>query len=170
MRVMGLDPGTIIAGWGFVDKQPSRLVHVDNGLAMAGSARDPLPARLVAIHAALLEVIERYQPDVVAVEEVFFNKNVQSALQLGHGRGVALLAAAQRSVPVVSYAPAMIKRAVTGSGRADKHQVQMMVKALLGLREVAAEDASDALAAAICHCHHGVQEALRDSAATRRRR
>lgn len=140
------------AGYGVVEQRASRVVHIDNGLILA-PRKAPLGERLKVIYAEVVGVIERFQPHVIAIESVFFNKNVHSALQLGHARGVVLLAAAQYGAETASYAPAEVKKTVTGRGRATKLQVQMMVKVLLGLPEPAAEDAADALAMAICHCH-----------------
>lgn len=163
---MGLDPGTVTTGYGIVDRPPSRLVHVDNGLAVA-ERRIALPERLRILHAELDRLFEEHRPDVVAVEDVFFNKNVQSALTLGHARGIALLVAAQHHVALVHYSPALVKKTVTGRGQADKFQIQMMVKTLLGLPEPPAEDAADALALAICHCHHETETTIRDRIAAR---
>jgi len=153
VRVLGIDPGTLTTGYGVVESERSRLHHVDNGLVVAKKGT-PLEERLALIFAGIETVIERFKPDKVAVESVFSHRNTRSALALGHARGVILLAAARQGLEVSSYAPALIKKTVTGSGRADKHQIQMMVKTLLGLPEVPAEDAADALAMAICHCHH----------------
>ena len=151
--ILGVDPGTVTTGYGLIRRERSRLIHIDNGLIVA-PRRAPLEERLDVIFEGLEKVLQSFDPEVMAVESVFSHRNVQSALALGHARGVILLAAGRRKIPVSSYAPALVKKTVTGSGRADKHQVQMMVKALLGLPEVPAEDAADALAMAICHSHH----------------
>ena len=161
LRVLGLDPGTVTTGYGVLDRSASRLVHVENGLLCAPRGAS-LEERLHLIHAGIVAVIVRYAPAIVAVEAVFFSKNAQSALTLGHARGVALLAAAQHGLVVVPYPPALVKKTVTGSGRAEKMQVALMVKTLLGLPEPPAEDAADALALAICHCHHDHSPEIRE--------
>lgn len=151
MRVLGIDPGTVTSGYGIVDEEGGRLGYVDSG-GITTSAKLVLPDRLKKIYEGIVEVIARSNPDAVVVENVFFAKNVQSALKLGHARGVALLAAVNAGIPVFEYSPLQIKQAVVGYGAAEKPQVQKMVKALLNLAEVPKpHDASDALAAAICH-------------------
>ncbi len=152
MRVLGIDPGSRITGYGLIDKKGNRLVHVDNGAIFTDSHRD-FPIRLQRIYRGLTEIIERYRPDAVAVENIFFATNVQSALKLGQARGAAIVAGVNAGVPVYEYTALQVKQAVVGHGRADKQQVQKMLKALLNLPEVAQEDASDALAAAVCHIH-----------------
>jgi crossover junction endodeoxyribonuclease RuvC len=168
-RVIGLDPGTITAGYGIVERRGSRLHHIDNGLLMAPK-RAPLPERLRCIYEQLQEVFAKHSPDVVAVESVFFSQNAKAALHLGHARGVLLLAAAQNTDIISSFAPTKVKQTLTGRGRATKLQVQMMVKTLLGLPEPPAEDAADALAVALCHFHHETENVIRDRAHPRRRR
>ncbi len=150
MRVLGIDPGSRITGYGIVDQQGSRLVHVDNGAIFTDSAVD-FPGRLKRIFDGLSEVIATYRPEEVAVENVFFATNPQSALKLGQARGAAIVAAVHAGLPVAEYTALQVKQAVVGQGRAAKEQVQKMLKALLGLPEVAQADASDALAVAICH-------------------
>src|SRR5512146_135094 len=152
MRVLGIDPGTRITGYGLIDKKGNRLVHVDNGAIFTDSHRD-FPIRLQRIYRGLTEIIERYRPDAVAVENILFATTVQSALKLGQARGAAIVAGVNAGVPVYEYTALQVKQAVVGHGRADKQQVQKMLKALLNLPEVAQEDASDALAAAVCHIH-----------------
>ncbi len=152
MRVLGIDPGSRITGYGIIDKKGNRLVHVDNGAIFTDSHRD-FPIRLQRIYRGLTEIIERYRPDAMAVENIFFATNVQSALKLGQARGAAIVAGVNAGVPVYEYTALQVKQAVVGHGRADKQQVQKMLKALLNLPEVAQEDASDALAAAVCHVH-----------------
>ena len=168
LRVMGVDPGTVTTGYGIVDRVPSRVLHVDNGLLM-GRKKDPLEFRLAAIFGGLTAILAEARPDVVVVEQVFHGKNARSALILGHARGIILLAAARFGAEVVSYAPAAIKKTVTGSGAANKYQIQMMVKAMLGLPEIPAEDAADALAMAVCHCHHETEVTIRDRISARPR-
>ena len=153
MRIFGIDPGSLRTGYGVVESDGRR-----HRLVVCGSFAPPrgaaFPEKLGAIHAALDALLTKYRPDCVAVEDVFHARNVRSALLLGHARGVALLAATQAGVPVISYTPAEIKRAVVGYGRAEKHQVQGMVKLLLGLAAAPSpHDAADALAVAICHLH-----------------
>jgi len=154
LRIIGLDPGTIRTGYGIVEYARSRIVHIDNGLASAPKSK-PLAERLHMLYEQLQKVISEFRPDVAVVEDVFFHKNAKAALSLGHARGVILAVVSAQGIPVIEYSPTHVKKTITGRGRADKYQVQMMVKTLLGLPEVAAEDASDALALAICHCHHG---------------
>jgi crossover junction endodeoxyribonuclease RuvC len=150
MRVLGIDPGSRITGYGVVDKIGNKLVHVDNGAIFTDKAED-FAGRLKRIFDGLSEVIAQYHPDEVAVENIFFSTNVQSALKLGQARGAAIVAAVHAGLPVAEYTALQVKQAVVGQGRAEKGQVQKMLKVLLGLPEIAQEDASDALAVAICH-------------------
>lgn len=153
MIVFGIDPGSERTGFGCVtsDGRRHRLVRCGAIQAEAGAA---FPARLGHIFRTLLAEIDACQPDCVAIENLFYSVNARSALKLGHARGVAMLAAVERGVPVFEYTPAEIKRAAVGFGRAEKGQVQQMVKLLLGLDAVPApHDAADALAVAICHLH-----------------
>ncbi len=152
MIVLGLDPGSNITGYGIIEKRGSQLVHVDNGCLTTKRAQT-LPQRLDTIYTSLKEVILRHKPDCMAIEEVFFAKNVSSSLRLGEARGVALLAAAQCGLEIVEYPTRVVKQALTGFGQAQKEQVQKMVQRLLKLPEVAQIDASDALALAICHAN-----------------
>jgi len=152
MRILGIDPGSRVTGYGVIEKRGNRLIHCDNGAIHTDRSPD-FPGRLLAIFRGVEEVIDRYAPDVVAIEEVFFSRNVQIALKLGQARGAAIAAAAHRGLLVFEYTPMQIKSAVVGYGHARKEQVQRMVKTLLSLPEIAQEDASDALAAAICHAH-----------------
>ncbi len=155
MRVMGLDPGTAIMGWGVVDSDASRgkLIMVDYG-ALTTRAKAPLVERLPLLYAGVLDVLDRYQPEAMSVEELFFTKNVSTAISVGHARGVAILAAAHRNVPVFEYTPLQVKQAVGGYGRADKAQMQEMVRLMLGLKSIPQpDDAADGLALAICHIH-----------------
>ena len=152
MRVLGIDPGSRITGYGIIDKEGNRLIHVDNGAIFTDSQKD-FPLRLQRIYRGLTEVIERFRPDAVAVENIFFATNVQSALKLGQARGAAIVAGVNAGLPVFEYTALQVKQAVVGHGRADKQQVQKMLKVLLNLPEVAQEDASDALATAVCHAH-----------------
>ncbi len=150
MRVMGIDPGSRITGYGFVEQQGSRLVHIDNGAVFTDRA-DDFPGRIKLIFDGLMAVINQYSPVAVAVEDLFFSVNVKSALKLGQARGAAIAAAVHCGLPVFEYTPTQVKQAVVGQGRAGKDQVQKMIRALLSLPEVAQADASDALAVAVCH-------------------
>jgi crossover junction endodeoxyribonuclease RuvC len=152
MIILGIDPGSRITGYGIISKEGNRLVHVDNGAIFTQSAKD-FPQRLQLIFSGLSEIIEQYQPEAVAVENVFLAKNAQSALKLGQARGAAIVAAVCVGLSVFEYTALQVKQAVVGSGRAEKQQVQHMIKVLLNLPEVAQEDASDALAVAVCHAH-----------------
>ena len=169
MRVLGIDPGSRITGYGLVERQGSRLIHVDNGAIFTDKAPD-FPGRLKSICEGIRQVIATYQPDTVAIEDVFFSTNVRSALKLGQARGAAIAAVVQTDLPVFEYTPAQIKQAVVGGGRATKDQVQRMLKALLGLPEIAQADASDALAVAVCHINsHTLLSRTASSAITPRK-
>jgi crossover junction endodeoxyribonuclease RuvC len=153
VRVFGIDPGCERTGYGCVETDGSR-----HRIVVCGAISSPAPAsftdKLQRIHSQLSRLLEKCQPESVAIENLFFSVNVRSALKLGHARGVAMLAAVEAGVPVFEYTPAEIKRAVVGYGRADKPQVQQMIKLLLGLDAVPSpHDAADALAIAICHVH-----------------
>ena len=153
MRIFGIDPGSERTGYGCVetDGRPARLVVCG---AITAVANDSFPQRLARIHDELGRLLNGCAPDCVAIEALFHAANVRSALKLGHARGVAVLAAVQAGCPVVEYTPAEIKRAVVGYGRAEKHQVQQMIRLLLGLAQPPSpHDAADALAVAICHLH-----------------
>ena len=152
-RVLGIDPGSLVTGYGVVEQQGNRLKALTWG-AVRTSSKHALPERLKKIYAGLKEPLETWQPDAVSVERVFVADNPKTALTLGHARGVALLAASHADLEVVEYSALEIKMAVVGYGRADKLQVQQMVRYLLSLREAPKPvDAADALAAAICHLH-----------------
>jgi crossover junction endodeoxyribonuclease RuvC len=150
-RVLGIDPGTRCVGIGVVDRIGNRLVPVFHDVVAPGRMKGDLPARLKRIHEGIRAAIRETGPDEVALEEAFYGKSVQSALRIGEGRGVALLAAALEGKPVAQYPPATIKKAVTGNGNAGKEQVGRMVRVILGLDDSVSEDAADALAVAICH-------------------
>ncbi len=147
MRALGIDPGSRFTGWGLIHREGSRFSMVDCGVLAVGERR-PLPERLGAIFDGLDHRISALRPDAVFLESIFHHKNAKSALVLGHARGVAMLACARRALPIEELSPAEVKKAVTGRGRADKAQVQEMVRVLLGLPAVAEENASDALAVA----------------------
>lgn len=154
MRVLGIDCGSEYTGYGVVEQQPDQtLVCIATG-AVHLKTRDPLSVRLLSVYHELRKQIELHQPEIVAIEEVFYSVNAKSALKLGHVRGVAMMTAASCGLSVVGYAPLAIKSAVVGYGRAEKSQVQAMVARLLHLAEVPEPaDAADALAIAICHLH-----------------
>ena len=149
-RTLGIDPGSQISGFGVLEKNGARIRHIHSGFVRL-TPSPSLSLRLKHLHQTLQQVIEDYRPTDLAVEKVFFAKNVQSALTLGHVRGVVLLTAVESGLEIFEYSPLEIKQAVTGYGRADKKQVQEMVKVLLGIPFVQNQDVSDALAAGICH-------------------
>jgi crossover junction endodeoxyribonuclease RuvC len=149
-RILGIDPGSRLCGWGVVDCVGVQIIHVDNGVVVLGS-KQPLGARLGALLDAVEAVLSRHRPHVVAVEAVFQHRNPRSALILGQARGVVLAAAARAGLTIHDYTPQQVKKAVCGSGRADKEQVQKMVSLRLGLPDLPQEDAADAVAVAICH-------------------
>jgi crossover junction endodeoxyribonuclease RuvC len=164
VRIFGIDPGSLRTGYGCVesDGRHHRLVVCGS---IPAPAHAPLPDRLQAIHLGLRTLITQCRPDCVAIEDVFHARNVRSALLLGHARGVALLAASESGVPVMTYTPAEIKHAVVGYGRAEKRQVQGMVRLLLGLNAPPSPyDVADALAVAICHLHTRVPAGARPGA------
>ena len=153
MRIFGIDPGSERTGYGCVETDGRCHQLIACG-AITASAGDPFPQRLARIHRELAALLASHRPECVAVESLFHAVNARSALKLGHARGVAILAAVEAGCDVVEYTPAEIKRAVVGYGRAEKHQVQQMIKLLLGLSKAPTpHDASDALAVAICHLH-----------------
>ena len=153
MIVLGIDPGTAATGYGVVERDGSRLRMLDYGCFQTLPAQT-LPERLMAIHEAVVDLIETHRPASVGVERLFFNRNVQTAFAVGQARGAVLLAAAQHGLPVLEYGPHEVKIAVTGYGRAEKAQVQRMVQAVLGMAELPRpDDAADALAVAICLAH-----------------
>jgi crossover junction endodeoxyribonuclease RuvC len=154
MRVLGIDPGSETTGWGVVDGDARRYALVDFGTVKA-NPRERFAARLLKISVGVERLIERFHPDVCAVEEAFFAVNPKTALKLGHVRGVVLLAAERAGVEIAEYAPRLIKQTVVGYGAAEKQQVQEMMRVLLKLAAVPKPfDASDALAVAITHLHH----------------
>ena len=152
MLVLGVDPGSVAAGWGLVARERSKLSHVDAGI-LRPSKNAPFAERLAFLYDAITTVVRTHGPDEFAIESVFTHNNARSALQLGHARGVFLLVAAQAGLRVHEYSPATVKKAITGNGTADKAQVRFMVERLLGVTIEGAMDRSDALAVAICHAH-----------------
>jgi crossover junction endodeoxyribonuclease RuvC len=150
MIAIGFDPGTARLGYGVIETEPDPRA-IDYGVIVTDSD-EPMASRLLDIHDAVTELIDRHQPSAVAVELLFFARNVTTAMTVGQARGVILLAAAQRGVVVAEYAPSEVKQAVVGYGKADKRQIQEMVRIMLGLDDLPRpDDAADALAVAICH-------------------
>lgn len=152
LRILGVDPGTLVTGYGVVDLLGSTSTYICSGIIKTGS-KVAMPLRLRTIHLGLMEVIEEYAPDEFAIESAFYAKNVQSTLKLGHARGVSILAAALREIPTAEYAPREMKQAVVGNGNATKEQVAYMVRSTLRLPDDAeiSLDASDALGVALTH-------------------
>ena len=149
--MLGIDPGTLVTGYGVVTRSGDINRHVASG-TIPNRAGTPLAERLARIYSALVDLIAAYQPTEVAIETAFYGKNAHSALTLGHARGVSILAAVQHDLPLSEYAPREVKKAVVGNGNASKQQVQFMVKELLRLSDrKMAHDTSDALAVALCH-------------------
>jgi crossover junction endodeoxyribonuclease RuvC len=148
--VFGIDPGSHKMGWGAVIRRGSRYVHVSHGVCRAPPDA-ALPERLLVIADALEIALREVSPAVVAIEQAFFHRDPHAALVIGHARGVAMLLAARAGLTVFEYPPSLVKRSVVGNGRADKDQVNGMIRAILGLPEAPPEDAADALAVAICH-------------------
>jgi len=152
MKILGVDPGSRVTGYGIIEKSFKGLAAVGYG-EIKPPKYASLTTALTAVYEALSSLIVEMKPDAMAVEDIFYGKNVQSLIKQGHIRGVTLLAGAQQGIPVYEYTPLEIKKAVVGYGRAEKSQVQAMVRAILQLRETPAADAADALAVAICHAH-----------------
>ena len=151
MLIMGIDPGIAISGYGIISREDSNCSIVEYGVIKtpAGLAT---PQRLRQIHEGYLDLMEKYNPDAVAIEELYFNKNAKTIISVGQARGAALLAAALSNIEVFEYTPLQVKQAVVCYGRADKHQVQQMIKAFFRLKELPRpDDAADALAVAVCH-------------------
>ncbi|MEJ2558583.1 MAG: crossover junction endodeoxyribonuclease RuvC [Anaerolineae bacterium] len=160
MRVLGIDPGTAITGYGIVEGEGDSLTLVTYG-AITTPANQPLPQRLQQIYRQLQALIAEWHPESAAVEELFFSKNARTALVVGHARGVALLAITDADLPIQEYKPAEVKQAVAGYGGAPKDQVQGMVQLLLGMEDIPRpDDAADALAVAICHFHSARWQSL----------
>jgi len=153
MILLGLDPGLGTTGWGLIRAEGNRLSHLANG-QLKTDAKAPLPRRLAHLDAMLAALIADHAPQGAAVEEVFVNSNPQSTLKLAHARGVAIAAAARAGLDVGEYAPRLVKKAVVGTGTAEKAQVHAMVSRLLPGIKIVGADAADALAVAICHAHH----------------
>ena len=153
MIILGIDPGSLVTGYGVIEASSGRLAWVASG-EIQNNGRTPMPLRLKKIFETLGGIIDSYHPDEFAIETAFYGKNAQSALKLGHARGAAMLAAVIRELPTHEYSPREVKKAVTGNGSASKEQVQYMVKSLLNLKASPRfYDTTDALAVAICHTH-----------------
>ena len=155
MVILGIDPGLAIVGWGVIDYDKNRFRTIDYG-SLQTPAGEATETRLVNIYSGMQELIKRYKPSCMAVEELFFNTNITTGIRVSQARGVILLAAAQAGIEIAEYTPLQVKQAVVGYGRADKHQIITMVTRLLGLREPPKpDDTADALAIDICHAHCG---------------
>jgi crossover junction endodeoxyribonuclease RuvC len=153
MRILGIDPGLRVTGFGLVETEGRKTTYVASGVIRTGLGT--LPARLQKIHQGIIELVEEYRPDIAVCEIVFVNVNPKSTLLLGQARGAAIGALVSRSVDVHEYTALQVKQAVVGYGRASKNQIQMMVQRLLLLPGVPSPDAADALACAVCHVHAG---------------
>ena len=162
MRVLGIDPGSKVTGFGVVERQTGQAVpvHVAHGTIRVPERVSDLAGRLAHVFGEVSAVVERYAPDVASVEQVFVSASPRSALVLGQARGAVLVALARASVTVAEYSPAEIKQSVVGNGRAAKGQVQRLVQRLLDLERAPAQDAADALAAALCHAQAGALAGL----------
>ena len=165
IRILGIDPGSRITGYGVVELRGDRAISVANGCLRVGEGE--LVQRLKQIHLGIQQLISEFQPQEAAIESVFVHRNVDSALKLGQARGTAITAIALNNIPVFEYAPAVIKKSVVGRGNAAKPQVQHMVSAILGLHKALQSDAADALAVALCHGH--VRNTVGQIPLTRRR-
>jgi crossover junction endodeoxyribonuclease RuvC len=153
IRILGIDPGLRRTGWGLIEADGNRLIHLACG-SVETSARAVLGMRLVTIHDGLMAVIERYRPQEAAVEQTFVNANAVATLKLGQARGVAMLVPARAGLTVAEYAPNLVKKTIIGAGHGEKAQIRMMIGVLLPKAAPQSEDAADALAIAVCHAHH----------------
>jgi len=165
-RVLGIDPGSRVTGFGVLEGPQDRIHTVATGTIRLNE-EEPLATRLSTLHARLMAIISDHAPTEVAIERVFVSRNADSALKLGHARGVCLLAVSQAGLPLFEYAPAMVKKAVTGRGRADKHQMTALMTLMLGLPHEPSQDAADALAIALCHLLLAEERALFEAASER---
>ncbi|NBI29754.1 crossover junction endodeoxyribonuclease RuvC [Chengkuizengella marina] len=168
MRILGIDPGYAIVGFGFVDKIGSQLVPVQYGCIQTKAHTDP-SIRLMDIYDSLIQLIDKYKPDAAAIEQLYFNRNVTTAIAVGQARGVLMLACKQKGLEIGEYTPLQIKQATVGYGKAEKKQVQDMVKMFLSLSEIPKpDDVADALAIAICHAHSSTLQTKLQNNLTRR--
>ncbi len=163
IRILGIDPGLRRTGWGLIESEGNRLIHIACGSVETGE-RDDLGTRLLAIHDGLIAVIERYRPQEAAVEATFVNSNAAATLKLGQARGIAMLVPAKAGLTVAEYAPNVVKKTVVGAGHGEKSQIRMMIGVLLPKADPQSEDAADALAIAICHAHHRTSVLLKVAA------
>jgi crossover junction endodeoxyribonuclease RuvC len=155
MRILGIDPGYAIMGWGVIEKKGSSFFPVAYG-SIETEKETPMPERLKHLYASLMDIISEYDPEEVSIEELYFNNNAKTAIFVGQARGVALLACTNSGLDIFEYTPLQIKTAMTGFGRAEKKQIQAMVKMILNLEAIPKpDDTADALAAAICHAYSG---------------
>lgn len=150
MLVLGVDPGSRVTGYGLIEKKSNSIFCIDSGTITSG-AGEPFYDRIYKIFTSMVDIMKQYQPDEMAIEDLFFAKNVKSSLKLGHARGAALIAAVNCDVKIFEYTPLEIKKSVVGYGRATKEQVRSMIQMILKLPAKVGPDTSDALAAAICH-------------------
>ena len=155
MRILGVDPGSRVTGYGLVDSRQGRLGFVACGAIHTTEEKD-FSRRLLVIFSDLCEIVDKYRPDAAAVEEIFLARDPRAAIKLGHARGAAVVAVMSRGVEIFSYSARLAKQTVAGYGQADKGQMRYMVRALLGLSAEPSSDAADALALAICHAHHSI--------------
>jgi crossover junction endodeoxyribonuclease RuvC len=163
MRILGIDPGSRITGFGIIDVDKRQNHYIACGCIKAGDG--DFPARIRAIAEGIVSLVNEYQPEQMAIERVFLNRNADSALKLGQARGAAIAAVVMQDIPVFEYSATQIKQASVGRGHADKTQVQHMVRALLQLTETPQADAADALACALCHSHHQQTQAMMPASA-----
>jgi crossover junction endodeoxyribonuclease RuvC len=155
MRILGVDPGTWRMGIGIIETKNSGYREIHSCVVTIKEKKASVPARLHLLYKALLETIEEYRPEILALEKFFFGKDFEAMVRVGEARACAMLAASEHRLEVVEYSPMHVKRSVTGNGHATKEQIQHMTKTLLGLREIPPPDSADALAIAICHAHYG---------------
>ena len=153
IRILGIDPGLRRTGWGVIDVDGNRLIHVACGSVITNDKAD-VATRLVAIHDGLVRVVEEFQPEEAAVEATFVNKDASATLKLGQARGIALLVPARAGLAVSEYAPNLVKKTIVGAGHGEKAQIRMMIGVLLPKADPQTEDAADALAIAVTHAHH----------------
>ena len=165
IRIVGIDPGLRRTGWGVIDVDGNRLIHVACG-SVESRESHPLAERLLAIHQGLARILEQYAPAEAAIEQTFVNKDGASTLKLGQARGVAMLAPAVLGISVAEYAPNLVKKTVVGAGHADKNQIRVMLGILLPKADPQSADAADALAIAITHAHHRQTIAFKLAVAT----
>ncbi|WKZ20484.1 MAG: crossover junction endodeoxyribonuclease RuvC [Candidatus Jettenia sp. CY-1] len=163
MKILGIDPGTRIAGYGLIEKRGPGITVIEYGSIKTDKSHN-FPQRLKFIHCKIMDIISKHKPDQIATEEIFYGKNIKSAIKIGEGRGIIFLCAALADIPITEYAATVVKKAVVGNGNAHKGQVQEMVKIILGLSEIPKpDDVSDALAIAICHSHNVAQILQQDT-------